>query len=442
MTVSSDIPARYIVETLRSSGYQAYWAGGCVRDRLRNIPPKDYDVATSAKPDDVLKLFDQSLAVGAAFGVIVVRREGHSIEVATFRTDSTYSDGRHPDSVTFSTPRDDALRRDFTINGMFFDPVTEEIIDFVGGQEDLKARLIRCIGRPEQRFSEDALRLLRCIRFASVLDFTIEKETWDTLCRLSGQVTRVSVERIRDEITRILTGPHPGNGLDLLDQSGLLAHIIPECLPLKGCPQPPQWHPEGDVWTHTKIMLNLLNKPSPELAWSVLLHDIAKPDCLTTDRDGRIRHSGHESVGAEKAVTLLQRLRFSNDFIKRVHDGVRYHMQFKDVSGMKPSTLKRMMARETFAMEMELHRVDCLSSHGKLDNYHFLEERQNHWEPEEIKPSPLITGHDLIAMGFVPGPSLGKVLDEIQELQLDGALSSRGEALEYLRKKYPPKSEA
>ncbi|MDZ4816995.1 MAG: CCA tRNA nucleotidyltransferase [Verrucomicrobiota bacterium] len=426
--------ATSVVQTLRAQGFTALFAGGCVRDLILNRSPKDFDVATNATPQQIAELFPKTYQVGAAFGVVIVVENDAQIEVATFRSDGVYSDGRRPDEIVFTTPEADAKRRDFTINGLFLDPVSGEIVDYVGGKEDIKGGLVRAIGVAEHRFTEDKLRLMRCVRFASVLGFTIEEQTWKACRALAGTIGVISPERIREELTKILVGPNGGKGLELLYQSGLLHHVLPEVLPLIGCEQQPEFHPEGDVWTHTKIMLDSLDKPSPELAWSVLFHDIAKPDTFSRDTDtGRIRNSGHEKVGAEKAEEIMRRLRFSNKMIESVSDCVLHHMQFKDVKKMKTSTLKRMIVRETFGTEMELHRIDCMSSHRKLGNYEFMREKEKEFSVEEIRPVPLITGHDLMSAGWPPGPALGKVLEEIAELQLDGQVKTREEALAYAK---------
>jgi poly(A) polymerase len=420
-----------IVSALRKAGYTAYFAGGCVRDLLLDKEPHDIDIATSARPEDVQRLFPRTHAVGAHFGVVVVIERAQPFEVATFRSDGAYLDGRRPTDVTFSDARADAERRDFTVNGMFFDPLTNEVIDYVGGQQDLAARVIRAIGDPAARFDEDKLRLLRCVRFATTLDFTIDDATWNALLHLAGEIHVVSAERIRDELTKLLIAPHRARGLDLLATSGLLRELLPEVAALDGCEQPAEFHPEGDVYTHTRIMLDLLgpNPPAP-VVWSVLLHDIGKPPTARVDGDGRIRFNGHDRVGAEMAERVLKRLRFSNVEIDQIVEAVRQHMVFKDVQRMRTAKLKRFMARPHFNDELELHRVDCQSSHGFLDNYVFLQAKQDEFANEPIIPPPLISGHDLIARGYTPGPDLGKILDEVQNAQLDGKIATAGEALE------------
>ncbi len=431
----NQIQATQIVQTLHDAGHTAYFAGGCVRDMLLGLEPHDYDVATSATPDEVQSLFPRTEAIGAAFGVIMVIIDHVPTEVATFRTDGDYTDGRRPDSVQFAPPEEDARRRDFTINALFYDPLTKQTLDFTGGRADLESKLLRAVGEPDARFAEDKLRLLRCVRLANKLDFQIEPATWAAVKQFAPQIAVVSVERVRDELTKILTGPRAGEGLNLLRESNLLHRLLPEALKMAGCPQPPKWHPEGDVWTHTCMMLDSLENPSPELAWAVLFHDIAKPLCLSFDAQGIPHHYEHEKRGAELAVAILRRLKASNALIDAVHDLVLYHMQFKDVQKMKTSTLKRMMSRPTYDTELLLHRADCLSSHRKLDNYDFLLAKRAEFGAEQIAPPPLVTGRDLIALGVEPGPTLGKLLHEITDLQLEGKLSTRDMALDYIRKK-------
>lgn len=427
-----------IVRRLRGAGHLAYYAGGCVRDMLRGIPAKDYDIATSARPEEVQALFPRTVAVGAHFGVICVLDQGLQFEVATFRSDGAYLDGRHPREVTFSSPREDAERRDFTVNGMFYDPVAGEVIDYVGGRADLERGLLRAIGDPVSRFREDRLRMLRAVRFATVLEFEIEPATWEALQRHAPEIHDVSAERIREELVRIFLSPRRVRGLDLLDQSGLLGQILPELLPLKGCEQPPQFHPEGDVWVHTRRMLELLpEEVSVPLVFSVLLHDIGKPPTYSFDpAEGRIRFNAHDKVGAGMARAVMERLRFSRDEIEATVEAVDQHMVFKDVQKMRVAKLKRFMARPGFEQEMELHRVDCQSSHAMLDNYEFLKAKQEEFANEPLIPPPLISGNDLIALGWKPGPKFKEVLDAIQTRQLEGTLTDREEALEWVKGEY------
>ncbi|MBV8278682.1 MAG: CCA tRNA nucleotidyltransferase, partial [Verrucomicrobia bacterium] len=384
---------------------------------------------------DVQKLFARTVAVGAKFGVVRVLEEGFEFEVATFRSDGVYLDGRRPVSVTFSSPGEDARRRDFTINGMFYDPVEDHVVDFVDGKSDLEHRLVRAIGDPNARFSEDHLRLLRAVRFAAALDFEIEPETWKAVTENAHQIRTVSQERIRDELVKIMADPHRVRGLDLLDQSGLLQHILPEVSRTHGCEQPPQFHPEGDVYVHTRLMLSLLPADaSPLLALSVLLHDIGKPVTYSFDEvDQRIRFNGHDQVGAEMATEIMTRLRFSNEEIENVVEAIRNHMVFKDTPNMRPAKLRRFLGRQNFPLELELHRVDCLGSHGDLQTYDLLVNKQKEFENEPIIPPPLLTGRDLIALGLNPGPRFGEILEAIQTAQLDGDITDRAGALRVLQ---------
>ncbi|MBA3963131.1 MAG: CCA tRNA nucleotidyltransferase [Chthoniobacterales bacterium] len=430
--------ARGMVERLRAVGHVAYFAGGCVRDLLLAKTPKDFDIATSARPEEVQKIFARTYAVGAHFGVIVVLENSFQVEVATFRSDGAYLDGRRPAEVHFSSPEEDARRRDFTINGMFYDPPNESVIDFVGGRADLEARIVRAIGDPAERFADDRLRLLRAIRFATVLDFEIEPATWDAIVRAAGGINEISAERIREELVRIFLSPKRVHGWDLLDRSGLMPLILPELSDMKGCEQPPQFHPEGDVFQHTRIMLGLLpNEVSLPLVLSVLFHDIGKPPTSQIDHTGRIRFNGHDKVGAEMTEALMQRLRFSRAEIDTTVEAVRQHMVFKDVPNMRTAKLKRFMARPNFGDELELHRVDCESSHGQLDNYDFLKEKAEEFANEPIIPPPLVRGDDLIALGMKPGPHFGEILEAVETQQLEGSLSDREEALRWVERNYP-----
>ena len=404
-----------------------------MRDTLLGVDPHDYDVATSAKPEEVEALFPRTVPVGAQFGVILVLEQGQEIQVATFRGDGFYRDGRHPESVTYTDAEGDARRRDFTVNGLFYDPLTSEVLDFVGGREDLKAGILRAIGTPSERFSEDKLRLLRAVRFATTLGFTIDPETWKAVQERAPEILAVSAERIREELCKILLSPNRVRGFDLLDESGLLNEILPEMEPLKGCDQPPEFHPEGDVFVHTRLMLTLL-KPdaSLPLVLSVLFHDLGKPATRVVDETGRIRFNGHEGVSSEISLKIMHRLRFSNEMIDAVLPAVRLHMSFKDVPNMRVATLKRMMARPTFEEELELHRVDCLSSHGMLDNHAMLITKREEFGRAPLIPVPLVTGHDLIALGWKPGKKFADVLQAVQTRQLEGTLTSREEALDWI----------
>ncbi len=429
--------AHEIVRKLRAAGHTAYYAGGSVRDLLRGQVPKDIDVATDARPEAVQKMFPRTYAVGAHFGVIVVLENGLQFEVATFRSDGVYLDGRRPTEVHFATAEEDAARRDFTINGMFFDPEAQEVIDFVGGRADLEARLIRAIGDPAQRFAEDRLRILRAVRFATVLEFEIEPSTWDAVVTHAPSINEISAERVREELVRIFMSPRRVRGWDLLDASGLMRAILPEVEAMKGCEQPPQFHPEGDVFKHTRIMLDLLPKEaSLPLVFSVLFHDIGKPPTSSLDENGRIRFNGHDRIGAEMTEAVMQRLRFSRAEIEATVEAVRQHMVFKDVPNMRVAKLKRFMARPTFEDELELHRVDCASSHGMMDNYDFLRQKKEEFANEPIIPPPLVRGDDLIALGLKPGPRFGEILEAVETRQLEGALTNREEALEWVKNEF------
>jgi len=429
--------AREIAAHLRESGHIAYFAGGCVRDIVRGQTPKDFDIATDAKPENVQKLFPRTYAVGAHFGVILVLENGFQFEAATFRSDEAYIDGRHPSAVHFSSPEEDAKRRDFTINGMFYDPVAEEVIDFVGGRADIAAKLVRAIGDAAQRFAEDRLRMLRAVRFATVLGYKIDSQTWDALVANAASVNKISAERIREELARIFLSPNRMRGWDLLDSSGLMRAILPEIDAMKGCKQPEQFHPEGDVFEHTRLMLQFLpEKVSVPLVFSVLLHDVAKPRTAVVDETGRIRFNGHDRIGAEMTEEIMRRLRFSGAEIDATVEMVRQHMVFKDVPKMRVAKLRRFMARPTFDDELELHRVDCEGSHRMLDNYEFLLRKRDEFANEPIVPPPLVRGDDLIALGLKPGPKFGKILEAIETRQLEGNLRSREEALDWLKREY------
>jgi putative nucleotidyltransferase with HDIG domain len=427
--------AASIVRELRVNGFVAYFAGGSVRDALRGTAPKDIDIATNAKPDQVQGLFRRTVPVGLQFGVVRVLEGGFEFEVATFRSDGVYLDGRHPQSVEFSTPEKDAVRRDFTVNGMFYDPEEDKLIDFVGGREDLGRKLIRAIGLPSQRFAEDRLRMLRAVRFASTLAFEIESGTWSAIRAEANEILVVSPERVRDELLKILADAHRLRGFDLLDKSGLLEVILPEVEALKGCEQPEQFHPEGDVFVHTRMMLGLLGPEASSVqALTVLLHDIGKPPTRSFDpSDQRIRFNGHDRVGAEMAEQVMTRLRFARHEIDVVIEAVRNHMIFKDVQQMRPAKLRRFMARPNFGVELELHRVDCAASHGDMENHRFLVNKAQEFAREPLIPSPLIRGDDLIALGLEPGPRIGQLLEAIQTAQLEGEVTTRDQAFELLK---------
>ncbi len=420
---------------LREAGHVVYFTGGAVRDQLLGKEPKDYDLATSAHPEEVQALFKRSDAVGEHFGVIIVKGHKEMIEVATFRTDGSYKDGRRPESVEFSSPEEDAQRRDFTINGLFQDPLTGEIIDHVDGRADLDHKILRAIGDPKKRFEEDSLRLLRAIRFAVVTGFEIEPITWSAIQECSPLLAQISPERIRDEFSKIMVADERARGLDLLVDSGLMKEFLPEALILQGCEQPPQWHPEGDVYVHTRIALSLLNSPTLNLALAVLLHDIGKPATQTWDQVAeRFRFNGHDRVGAKMAENILRRMRYPNQTIEEVSFMVSRHMKFMHVKDMRTAKLKRFMAAESFEMETELHRVDCDSSNGFRDNYDFLRAKKEEFASEPLIPQPLLTGHDLINDFQVPhGPGIGEILRAVQTEQLEGRLSDKNAAYHFVK---------
>ena len=448
-----------IVRTLRERGHQAYLVGGCVRDMVLGHEPADYDVTTDATPDQVMRIFPETYAVGAQFGVVLVppgspdARElrpavdatsvptDHSkadvVEVATFRSDIGYSDGRHPDRVQFSTdPREDVDRRDFTINGLLLDPIKGEILDFVGGQQDLKAGIIRTIGSPEQRFEEDKLRMLRAVRFAARFEYTIDPATFAAMQKLAGNIHQVSRERVRDELSKMLIEGHARRAFLLLDESGLLQQVLPEISAMKGVEQPPQFHPEGDVFVHTLLLLEKLPRPSPmTLAWGALLHDVGKP--ATFRVADRIRFDGHVEVGVKMAEQICRRFRFSNHDTEQILALVKNHMRFGDVQRMKESTLKKFMRLPQFEEHLELHRLDCQSSHGDLTSYEFTREKLVSTPEASMRPAPLVTGNDLINAGYVPGPRFKEILAAVEDSQLEGQLQNKEQALAFVRQSFP-----
>ncbi len=446
-----------IVRLLRAHGHKAYLVGGCVRDLLLQEPDqatdvKDWDVATSASPEQVAALIPGAKLVGASFGVVLVREGEVEVEVATFRSEHSYLDGRHPSVVKFEAePEQDVRRRDFTVNALLLDPDTGELLDFVGGRDDLARGVIRAIGDPVARFNEDYLRMLRAVRFAATLKtrtgdyFEIEPETLSAIQRLACLVRRVSAERIRDELTRILTEGNARRGFELLDRTGLLEVVLPQVAAMKGVEQPPEFHPEGDVWTHTLIMLELLGKPlevlqrpTVTLAWGVLLHDVGKP--ATQRFADRIRFDDHCRLGAEIAGQLMRWLRFSNAEVERVQWLVANHLRFKDVQRMRESTLRRFLRSEGFEELLELHRLDCLASHGDLQTYHFTKTRWQELlqQPQRLRPPRLVTGNDLIALGYRPGPAFRAILEAVETAQLEDRIRSREEALAYVRSRFAP----
>jgi poly(A) polymerase len=445
--------ATTIVRTLRQQGFEAYLVGGCVRDLLLGREPKDYDVATSATPEQVMAIFPETYAVGAQFGVMLVpvpRREiasglpadllGQSsvVEVATFRSDLGYSDGRHPDEVRFSAdPREDVARRDFTINGMLQDPVSGEVLDFVDGKRDLENKIIRTIGDPEHRFAEDKLRMLRAVRFAARFGYTIDPATFAAIQQHAHEIEVVSRERVRDELTRMLTEGHARGAFLMLDESGLLQHALPEISVMKGVQQPAQFHPEGDVFVHTLLLLENLPYPCPAtLAWGALLHDVGKPATFRVAPD-RIRFDGHVEVGVKVAEEICRRLRFSSSESEQIVALVDNHMRFGHVSRMKESTLKKFLRMPEFEQHLALHRADSLASHRNLSTYEFVKEKLSTIPPEKMRPSPLVSGDDLIAAGYVPGPKFRKILDAVENEQLEGRLTSGDAAMEFARREFP-----
>ena len=426
--------ARAVIGQLRGHGHRAYLVGGCVRDRLLGIQPKDFDMATDARPQQVQTYFPGALLVGAHFGVVRVQAGGAEVEVATFRSEGGYSDGRRPDEVRFETePALDAQRRDFTINGLMEDPLSGEILDYVGGRADLSGKTIRAIGDAGQRFQEDHLRMLRAVRFAARLGFEIEGKTREAIQEQAQFVRGVSAERVRDELVRILTEGGARRGLELLDELGLLEQVLPEVKAFQGVEQPSEYHPEGDVWKHVLLMLqNIGAAVSPSLAMGVLLHDVGKP--RTFRRADRIRFDGHAEVGAAMAGQLLGRLRFSNDDAEQVIALVANHMKFKDVRKMRASTLKRFMRLPRFEEHLELHRLDCLASHGSNEAYQFVRQKLAEISAEALHPKPLLSGSDLISAGYTPGPRFGEALEAIETAQLEGEVRTRSEAMEIAKR--------
>ncbi len=471
---NSESCAARIAAKLQDAGFSAYFVGGCVRDRLMGIAPKDYDIATSARPQEVGRLFPRTVAVGAAFGVVRVLEKGGSYEVATFRSDGAYPDGRRPSRVTYSSdPRLDVQRRDFTINGMLYDPSSRQVLDFVGGERDIRSGVIRTIGSAELRFREDKLRLVRAVRFAARFGYELEKETLAALRDQAEEVTRVSPERIREELARVLTEGYAADGIRRLQEVGLLVHLLPEVTDLQGVPQPPEFHPEGDCWVHTLLMLELMDRsgtkserklpggegpdrpadrsallpsvpfgeamvpyPSVTLAMGVLLHDIGKPS--TFERSDRIRFNGHADVGARMALRVCERLRFSRKQQERITALVRDHLKFIDLPRMRASTLKRFLGQEGFEEHLELHRLDCLGSHGNLDNWRLAAEMLERSVPEELHPQPILTGNDLIQMGYTPGPVFREILGSLRDAQLENQVKTRRQATAWVSARFDP----
>jgi tRNA nucleotidyltransferase/poly(A) polymerase len=451
-----------IVHCLQTAGFAAFWVGGCVRDFLLGREPQDYDIATDARPEQIEKLFKRTLAVGRKFGVMIVVEGKQHFQVATFRAEADYRDGRRPEKVVFSNAEADAQRRDFTVNGLFYDPIAKTLHDWVGGEKDLRAKIIRTIGAPEERFAEDHLRLLRAVRFAAQLGFEIEPQTFAAVKKLAPKIELISAERVRDELIKLFAPPIPGapascrrvlpstnlqhagntpalpgaaRGLVLLRDSRLLPGVLPELIATLLCQQSPDYHPEGTVFEHIRLMLEKMPPGvSPSLPWAVILHDIAKP--ATAERDpatGAIHFYGHEKVGAALAERILQRLRFPKKQIEEIVACVRQHMQFKDVKQMRKATLRRLLLRKTFPLELELHRLDCLGSHGNLDHYEFLLAQAEELKKKPAIRPPLLTGKDLIKLGMQPGPAMGALLGEIREKQLADELKTPREARAWVK---------
>jgi poly(A) polymerase len=425
-----------ILRRLRSEGFQAFLVGGSVRDDVMGLTPKDYDISTDAAPEQVARLFPESIGVGAQFGVMLVPRPEGNVEVATFRSDGRYTDGRHPTEVRYSkTPQQDVLRRDFTINGLLYDPVKEQLLDYVGGQADINARRVRTIGNPYERFSEDRLRMLRAVRFAAGLAFTLDAGVAEAIRTQAAEIRQVSSERVRDEILRILTEGHPRQGFELLDATNLLQEVLPEVKRMQGVAQPPEFHPEGDVWVHTMMMLDGLRSPTPTLALGVLLHDVGKPPTFSVRE--RIRFDNHVEVGAKMAEEILGRLRLPSRDTERVVELVRHHLRFMDFPRMRRSTQLRFLRLPGFAEHLELHRLDCLSSHGDLSTYDMAKRLLEETPPETVRPAPLLRGDDLIAQGYSPGPIFREILQAVEDAQLEGRVHTSAQALSLVVERFP-----
>jgi poly(A) polymerase len=431
-----EVIARKIIKNLLDKGFHAVFAGGSVRDTVRGVEAKDYDIATNATPQEIIKIFDKTIEVGVQFGVVLVVEENIPFEVATFRKDLNYKDGRHPESVQFTSLEEDAKRRDFTINGLFFDTEKNAVIDFVGGKEDIQKKIIKTIGEPSQRFLEDHLRMMRAIRFSVQLGFEIEKNTFAAISKHADLIQKVSAERIRDELTKILTSKNPAEGIRLLDQVGLLKHILPEVILLKGVEQPMEYHPEGDVFIHTMMLLEGLKENAPiELAMGALLHDIAKPQTFERAVD-RIRFHGHDVLGAEMSYEICKRLHYSNEQTELICSLVREHLRFKDAFNMRLSTLKRFLSLDRFDLHLQLHWLDCMASHKKLEAFHFCTEKYEEFKKLPPPPLRLINGQDLIALGLKPGPDFTKILRTVEDAILEGTVQTREQALELVKTHY------
>jgi poly(A) polymerase len=429
-----------VVQRLQAAGFQAVFAGGCVRDLLLGKIPKDFDVATNALPDDVRKIFSRTVPVGEAFNVILVispeEENPYRVEVATFRADIGIKDGRHPEKVIVSTAEEDVKRRDFTINGMLLNPISGDLFDWVGGQQDLQAKMVRSIGDPHLRIDEDHLRMLRAIRFAARLDYKIDPPLWQAIQEKAHLIEKISEERIFEELTKILVSPNADRAFNHLADSGLLEHIIPEALAMRGCEQPPEFHPEGDVWVHTMLLLKQCAGESAELGWGCLLHDIGKPPTFSHEPPDRIRFNNHTNVGAEMAEKILRRLKASNRLTEIVAELTRDHLKFKDAPQMRPSTLKRFLRNPNFPLHLRMHYIDCMASHQNLTLYHFCKDELEKLSHEQLSPPPLLTGKDLIEAGYKPGPKFGEILEAVETEQLEGKLTTRDEALAFVRTQF------
>jgi poly(A) polymerase len=424
-----------VLSKLKNRGFQAYFAGGCVRDRLLGKEPKDYDIATSATPEQVSSVFERTVPVGAHFGVTLVVEKGEAFEVATFRNDGAYVDGRRPEGVVFSSVEEDAQRRDFTVNGLYWDGVSDEPLDLVNGREDLQKKVLRTIGDPARRFIEDHLRLLRAVRFAVQLGFEIEASTFDAVKKHASLIRATSHERVRDELTKILTSPEPARGIRLLDETGLLQEVLPEIVTMKGVEQPSEYHPEGDVYVHTLLLLEQLSGAPAELAWGALLHDVAKPATFERAAD-RIRFHGHDVIGAQMADGILRRLAFSNDSRELICSLVLEHLRFKDAKNMKLSTLKRFFSLDRFDLHLALHKIDCMASHQDMTALRFCEEKIAEFSKEPPPPLRLVKGADLLALGYRPGPEFTQILRAVEDAILEGQVKTKEDGIEFVLKRF------
>jgi len=429
-----------IVRKLKREGFEAYFVGGCVRDFIRNVTPDDYDIVTSAHPEQVMAIFPRTVAVGAKFGVVAVIIENHPYEVATFRSDDAYIDGRRPSGVHFSTSREDVFRRDFTVNGLLMNPETAEIIDHVGGLDDIEKKILRTIGDPDQRFNEDYLRMLRAIRFAANLNYEIDPATYDAMGKYAAKIKQISAERLQEELGKILTRTGTRRGFELMAKTNLLREILPEVDQLQGVSQPPLFHPEGDVWQHTLMMLDMLPLKgnlanNRQLAWAALLHDVGKAVTRTEDEKG-IHFYGHVRAGEEIAAAIMQRLRFSRTDQEVIASLIHYHMVFMNAQKMRQGRLRRFLRMPDFDLHLDLHRLDCQASHNILDNFEFCQNQLQYLEKEDLHPPRLLTGDDLMSLGFAPGKVMGEILRALEDMQLEGTITSRQDAENFVRGKW------